>query len=265
MPAKSTNAKTAVVSAAAPAQENKKTAKKTEQVATPVQPVADVSAQPVVSTKKGGAKKATATAQPVTAVSTQPVVAAPVSTSTQKKGGARKATQVAAATPVAAAPQSKKGGAKKVAQPVQEVAPVEAQVEAQVEAPVEAQVEEGQTEEGGRHNRSFKVRLPNCETFEGRFTGLTPYQAANKALSKYFRDSETKDQEEEITFAICESTRKSKKTVYSYVGRRQKLATPVTYTIQGADGKAKVITKNFKNTLKKVKKTEKVEAPAESA
>ena len=34
----------------------------------------------------------------------------------------------------------------------------------------------------------------------GRFTGLTPYQAANKALSKYFR--ETKKPKSEIQF-IC--------------------------------------------------------------
>lgn len=105
-----------------------------------------------------------------------------------------------------------------------------------------------------RHIRSFKVRLPDKTEFEGRFTGLTPYQAANKALSKYFR--ETEKPKTEITFSICESTRKSKKTVYTYVGRRQKLDVPVTYKIQ--DGRE--IVKNFKNSLKKVKKSEVVTA-----
>jgi hypothetical protein len=103
---------------------------------------------------------------------------------------------------------------------------------------------------GDRRIRSFKVRLPNSELFECRFTGLTPYQAANKALSKYFR--ETKNPQVEVTFSICESTRKSRKGVYTYVGKRQKLETPVVYKIQ--DGRE--IVKSFKNSLKKVKKSE---------
>ena len=35
--------------------------------------------------------------------------------------------------------------------------------------------------------RSFKVKLPDSSVFEGRFTGLTPYQAANKALTKLYK------------------------------------------------------------------------------
>ncbi len=101
-----------------------------------------------------------------------------------------------------------------------------------------------------RKIRSFKVKLPEKEDFEGRFTGLTPYQAANKALSKYYRESAEPLQE--ITFSIIESTRKSKKTTYTYVGKRQKLEVPISYTI--ADGKQ--IIKNYKNFLKKIKKNE---------
>ena len=93
--------------------------------------------------------------------------------------------------------------------------------------------------------------MPNKEEYEGRFTGLTPYQAANKALSKYFRESG--NIESEISFSICESTRKSKKTIYTYVGNRYKLDIPVTYKIE--DGRE--IVKNYKNLLKKVKKNEK--------
>jgi hypothetical protein len=103
---------------------------------------------------------------------------------------------------------------------------------------------------GEKQIRSFKVLLPGATDFEGRFTGLTPYQAANKALSKYFREGERTAGE--VTFSICESTRKSKKTVYTYVGQRHKLSEPVKYTIQ--DGRE--IVKNFKNTLKKVKKAD---------
>jgi hypothetical protein len=56
----------------------------------------------------------------------------------------------------------------------------------------------------------------------------------------------------DVTFSICESTRKSKKSVYTYVGKRHQLEVPVKYTIQ--DGRE--IVKNFKNSLKKVKKVD---------
>ena len=109
----------------------------------------------------------------------------------------------------------------------------------------------------GRKLRSFKVKLPNSETFEGRFTGLTPYQAANKALSKYFRVN--KESSAEVVFSINETTRSSKKTVYNYVGKRFKLESPVTYEIKDAkDGAIRQIIKNYKNVLKKVKKVDTV-------
>jgi hypothetical protein len=116
-------------------------------------------------------------------------------------------------------------------------------------------------ETSDRRVRSFKVKLPDNTDYEGRFTGLTPYQAANKALSKYFREGK-KDLNTEISFCICESTRKSKKHVYTYTGSRVQLATPVKYTIQ--DGRE--IVKNFKNNLKKVKKADvKIEAATATA
>ena len=102
--------------------------------------------------------------------------------------------------------------------------------------------------------RSFKVQLPGNEVYVGRFTGLTPYQAANKALSKYFR--ETKKPKAEIQFSIRESTRGSKRSTYTYNGERQKLETPVEYTISNAKGEDRTIVKKFKNKLTKVKKHE---------
>ena len=96
--------------------------------------------------------------------------------------------------------------------------------------------------------RSFKVLLPGSEQYCGRFTGLTPYQAANKALSKYYR--ENKGKTAQISFTIKESTRASKRNVYKYKGKRIKLDTPIEYTINGG----KVITKRFKNKLNKIKK-----------
>merc|ERR1712159_514667 len=103
--------------------------------------------------------------------------------------------------------------------------------------------------------RSFKVRLPGSETFEGRFTGLTPYPAANKALSSYYR-ANPKSKVSLITFTIKESTRGSKRNEYSYNGKREKLKTPVEYPIKSADGTVRTITKAFKNRLTKIMKAE---------
>ena len=102
--------------------------------------------------------------------------------------------------------------------------------------------------------RSFKVMLPGTDEFVGRFTGLTPYQAANKALSKYYR--ETSKPKKEIQFSIKESTRGSKRGTYTYNGARQKLSEPVKYTISSKDGEDREIVKKFKNRLTKVKKSE---------
>ena len=99
-----------------------------------------------------------------------------------------------------------------------------------------------------KQQRSFKVKLPNSEVYEGRFTGLTPYQAANKALSKYFR--ENKAVKSKISFTIKESTRSSKRNEYTYTGKRVKPETPIEYSI----GEGKLITKRYKNKLTKVKK-----------
>ena len=102
--------------------------------------------------------------------------------------------------------------------------------------------------------RSFKVQLPGTESFVGRFTGLTPYQAANKALSKYYR--ETKKPKQDIQFSIRESTRGSKRSTYTYNGARLKLDEPVKYTISNTNGEDREIIKKFKNKLTKVKKSE---------
>jgi hypothetical protein len=228
--------------AVAPAQKGGKkvAAAKTETpAATPV-----VAAPAVAPAQKGGKKAAAKTETP--AATPAPVAATPAAAAAAaapaQKGGKKAAAKTetpsteVAATKKAAAPKAataQKGGKKAAAK-----APV-----------VEAAEDEEQTE-SGRRVRSFKVKLPSKEDFEGRFTGLTPYQAANKALSKYFR--ETDKPQVEVQFSICESTRNSKKLVYTYVGQRLKLATPVTYKI--TDGRE--IVKNFKNTLKKVKKAD---------
>jgi len=221
-----------------------KVAETTKPAPVEVKPV-PVEAKPVVATKKGGkvAAEPAPVAAPVAAAKkggkaathVPPTVSEPAPVVSAKKGGK-------AAAPVVAA---KKGGkAEKENKP--------AKVN-KAKAPKKVAEDDSQEEgddDGKKHVRSFKVRLPGSEAFEGRFTGLTPYQAANKALSKYYRESN--ELQKEVTFSICESTRNSRKSTYTYVGGRHELSTPVTYTI--ADGR--LITKKFKNVLKKVKKVD---------
>ena len=208
------------------------------EVAAPA-PVVEVAA---AAPQKGGKRKAVKQETPVEVQSVaveQPVVE---TTSVAKKGGAKKAApkKATATTETAqtteATPDQAGGKPKRVRKPKPALTETPAETEADVE--------------DGKLVRSFKVKLPDNENFVGRFTGLTPYQAANKALSKYFR--ETKNADKEITFLICESTRKSKKSVYTYIGKRYQLEVPVRYKIQ--DGRE--IVKNFKNSLKKVKKVD---------
>jgi len=106
-----------------------------------------------------------------------------------------------------------------------------------------------------KNTRSFKVQLPGDESFSGRFTGLTPYQAANKALSKYFRSLENNvEGNAQVNFSIKESTRGSKRHTYTYKGNRLKLEKPITYTIKSLSGEERIITKQYKNQLIKIKK-----------
>ena len=84
--------------------------------------------------------------------------------------------------PVQKGGKSKRVKKSKVTQPVEDV--TETELATVTETVTETQVG------SGKRVRSFKVRLPGNESFEGRFTGLTPYQAANKALSKYYRETD---------------------------------------------------------------------------
>ena len=272
-----TNVVEAAPVVASPAQKGgKKSAKATTPVVNaPETTVAVATETPAAATtQKGGKKAATkpnveVAAAPAVAVAVVEVVATPAKTPAQKGGkkASKAVTPVTATeTPVAETESTpaQKGGNKAPAKKSDKKAATKPKTEKKVSVQkVENENEETGDESDDRHVRSFKVQLPGKEEFEGRFTGLTPYQAANKTLSKYFR--ETKTPLSEITFSICESTRKSKKSVYTYVGDRQKLEVPVSYTIIDPDGLERVIVKNFKNSLKKVKKSEKVESAVATA
>ena len=160
----------------------------------------------VVATPQKGGKKAPASKVESTPAPKVESTPAPKVEAAPQKGGKKATTKVEATTvpvkvevtatatkgvkkaPVATAKTELKEG-KKTTTPKAEKKPSK-----KVETDVEG-------EESERHVRSFKVKLPGKEEFEGRFTGLTPYQAANKALSKYFR--ETEKPIAKITFSIC--------------------------------------------------------------
>jgi hypothetical protein len=105
-------------------------------------------------------------------------------------------------------------------------------------------------------SRSFKVKLEQNGPQYGRYNGDSPYQAANKALSEIIRTrvKNSLPVDENINFFLVESTKGSGKKVHQYVGHRMKLDNPVSYQVN--DGQT--ITKEYKNVLRKVKKTEMV-------
>lgn len=211
--------------------------------------------------RTSGRKQTSTTVQEAAPVEVAPVEVAPVEEATPAKTS-RRSRKTKAATPV------------QEAAPVQESAPTPAKKAKGRRAPkrkvieqteTEVQVTEAMTETAtatetstGRRTRSFKVMLPESEAYEGRFTGLTPYQAANKALSSYYKGCKKNNvtAQSELEFSIRESTRGSAHKVYTYRGARVPLDTPVEYTIKQQDGTERVITKEYKNRLTKVKKAD---------
>jgi hypothetical protein len=220
-----------------------------------------VKAAPAAPQKSGAAPKvvkakadAKAEVKPAAVPAKVEAAPAPVKGKAVVKAAAPKAEAKAVAPKVAKAEVAQKAGAKKAA------APKAAKAVKAPKAKKEVVEVDGEEAEDAKGVRSFKVHLPGTEDYAGRFTGLTPYQAANKALSKYFR--ENKQAKAEITFSIRESTRGSKRTTYTYNGKREKLAVPVKYSIKSADGVAREIVKEYKNKLTKVKKADVKEASA---
>jgi hypothetical protein len=253
----------------------KKNSVKTDNMTSVEPPVAESPAQPAPKSKKS--KAVVPESQPVAPVVSEPQVV--VSEPTAPKGKKSKAV-VPESQPVAPVVVSEppaqpavKGRKAKATQETQsnetkpkrqrkqntESKPKKTKKQSVEENDDNEESDEPTVNKNGKVVRSFKGKLPGVlnkegnEDYLGRFTGLTPYQAANKALSKYFRNNNNSEVGE-ITFSICESTRNSRKSVYTYVGRRHRLDTPVEYQITTPNGEARTIVKNFKNTLTKVKK-----------
>lgn len=118
---------------------------------------------------------------------------------------------------------------------------------------------------GRKSSRSFKVKLEQNGPQYGRYNGDSPYQAANKALSEIIRNKVKNNEavDEDITFFLVESTKGSTKKVHQYVGKRIKLEEPVKYTVTGNNDQQQEIIKEYKNILRKVKKSELVQVDEE--
>jgi hypothetical protein len=197
--------------------------------------------------QKAGANKKNVKKEPVTEPSVELVgelVAEPVAEPVVQKAGAKKSKK-------STVENDETVPAKKVLKKTKETKKQLKKVNKSDETEVPEEELDGKT-------RSFKVKLPgstNEEEFTGRFTGLTPYQAANKALSKFFRNNENNNlSSEPVIFSIKESTRGSKRHTYTYKGIRIKLDEAITYTIKSVTGEERVITKQYKNQLVKIKK-----------
>ena len=93
---------------------------------------------------------------------------------------------------------------------------------------------------------------------EGRFCGIKPRQAANKALTSIINKlkKQGKDTEKEFRFSIIECTRGSKHKEYEYTGKREKLKNPINVQIGGENNK-KEITYYYNNKVKKFKENKK--------
>jgi hypothetical protein len=118
----------------------------------------------------------------------------------------------------------------------------------------ETETQNQQSNVAKKGTRSFKVKLEQTGPQYGRYNGDSPYQAANKALSEIIRNRVKNNlaADQDISFFLVESTKGSGKKHHQYVGKRVKLTSPVTYTVDNGQ----VITKEFKNILRKVKKVE---------
>ena len=135
--------------------------------------------------------------------------------------------------------------------------PTEATTEATTEVTTEVTTEattEASALQKKKGSRSFKVKLEVSGPQYGRYNGDSPYQAANKALSEIIRNRVKNNiqTDDNINFFLVESTKSSGKKVHQYLGKRIKLETPVTYSVNNGQ----VITKEYKNILRKVKKSE---------
>ena len=107
-------------------------------------------------------------------------------------------------------------------------------------------------EDKEKKSRYFKC-IYNGKT-SGRYSGLKPKQAANKALTSIIKENGGNNEciGKKFKFEMIECTRGGRRKISLYEGRREKLEKPLEVTIKGVDGEKKIVY-NFSNKLHKVK------------
>jgi hypothetical protein len=103
--------------------------------------------------------------------------------------------------------------------------------------------------------RYFKALYPNSGKYCGRYTGVTPKQAASKAFTKLLQIKKREGSEIPTSMPIYlrESTRGSSRKVYGYEASQQKLSEPQQLIITDKEtGTEKTIEYSYRNSTKKI-------------
>lgn len=120
---------------------------------------------------------------------------------------------------------------------------------------------------GARKTRYFKLKNDEEDETHGRYSGLKPKQAANKAFTSLLKrliEQEAEDKTSvvgnEYNFTIIECTRGRKHKEFHYTGIRKELPKPVEVKKVQKDTKGndveKTITYRYKNFVRKFKAQE---------
>jgi len=152
----------------------------------------------------------------------------------KKKRPAAKKT--AAKKPAAKKPAAKKSAAKKSA------------------GSKTAKPKSGKMSKSGDKVRYFKRIDSKTLKSHGRYTGVTPKQAASKGFTKMVQQYKKKGRTvpPSLTIFLRESTRGSSGKVYGYTAERQKLDQPQMLTIvDKVNGEEKQITYEYRNKIRK--------------
>lgn len=111
-----------------------------------------------------------------------------------------------------------------------------------------------------KNKRFFKLVSSTGESPAGRFSGMKPKQAANKALTTILKNLKDLGEkcEGKFKFSIVECTRGSKHKQYFYEGERVALDEPTEVEIKKEDGSTDTITYHYSNKVYKDKNPEPV-------
>ncbi len=123
---------------------------------------------------------------------------------------------------------------------------------------IEKSVEENNT----KRERSFRAKLLGelaeslgiKDTFRGRYKGMTPKQAAKKAVTSIYKKVKKMDLKtpKTIKLILKESTHNSKKKEYHYIGKKIKLVDPSVVKMPDVDKNGKKIVKEILREYKSV-------------